>query len=212
MLGLNDRFLTTHPPEDLGETLYLGHELGDGAYVLRRKPDLVLFCVPQGGAKPCFRSGREMVALPDFRKQYQLVAFEGEKPHLFRSLIWVRRDSNKIGIQRTPDRLIIPGFLLGDSSTTLSRLNAVGKVVAEIPPRTTMMLEDLPIEAGRWSIVADVDDGILQARLRRTAGPESESSTFDVNIEVPSGSTVEVEIRNPADTAAHLSDIVVARR
>jgi len=37
MMGLNDYYLPRHPPKDMGQGL-IGHELGDGRYVLDRKP------------------------------------------------------------------------------------------------------------------------------------------------------------------------------
>ena len=158
MLGLNDAYLGHHPPADFGETTSLGHELGDGSYVLAQKPDLVIFCLPGGGDKPCFRSGREMVQLDDFRDHYQLVAFEGEQPFRYQSLIWVRRDSDKIGVQVSTQRVSIPGFLFGDSST-VSRLDAAGQVATEILPQARLGLSDIALPAGRWSLTLDADQG-----------------------------------------------------
>jgi len=157
MLGLSDAYLGHHPPADFGETTSLGHELGNGPYVLSQKPDLVLFCLPSGGEKPCFRSGREMVQLADFTEHYQLVGFEGEEPFRFRSQLWVRRDSQKIGIEASADRVSIPGFLVGDSDST-SRLDGNGRVTTEIPPSARLAL---PVElaAGRWILTLDGDEG-----------------------------------------------------
>jgi hypothetical protein len=45
MLGLNDYYLPRHPPPGVGQGA-IGHELGDGQYVLNRKPDLVIFLLP----------------------------------------------------------------------------------------------------------------------------------------------------------------------
>ena len=54
MLGLSDRYLAHHRPADFGSGV-LGHELGDGAYVLSREPDLVLFCHPVDASRsPAF--------------------------------------------------------------------------------------------------------------------------------------------------------------
>ena len=39
MLGLNDYHIPRNPPRNFGEGS-IGHELGDGDYVLRREPDL----------------------------------------------------------------------------------------------------------------------------------------------------------------------------
>src|SRR5262249_42531018 len=75
MLGLNDRWLPLHPPRNFG-TGYMGHELGNGAYVLSRQPDLVIPCVATGGLHGCFRSGNELLALPAFRSGWVPLRFE----------------------------------------------------------------------------------------------------------------------------------------
>ena len=203
MLGLNDAYLGHHPPEDFGESTSLGHELGNGPYVLAQKPDLVIFCLPGGGEKPCFRSGREMVQLDGFRDHYQLVAFEGEHPYRYRSLIWVRRDSEKIGVEASADRVTIPGFLVGDTTVT-SRLDPAGRVATEIPPQARVSLPELPLSAGRWSLTMDADRGeqllvwVDAKAVDRTAAPILPDHA-------------QLEISNPGSESVHLRSIVLAR-
>jgi hypothetical protein len=69
MLGLNDRYIATHPPPDFGSGI-LGHELGDGNYVWQRQPDLISFCWPQGGKAACYRSGLQMQQKEDLARHY----------------------------------------------------------------------------------------------------------------------------------------------
>src|SRR5580765_3027130 len=59
MLGLNDYYLPRHPPGD-HRRIGIGHDLGDGRYVLGRAPDLVVFGIATGGDHAFFRSSREM--------------------------------------------------------------------------------------------------------------------------------------------------------
>jgi len=155
MLGLNDAFLGRHPPANFGNTSMVGHELGNGPYVLEQKPDLVLFCLTMGSAKPCFRSGREMVQLDDFREHYQLVTFEGQQPFRSRSLVWVRRDSDKVGIAQAPGRMTIPGYLLGDADTVVARLDERGRLGGELPAMTRAALPESVLPAGTWTLTAD---------------------------------------------------------
>ena len=172
LLGLNDRYLATHPPADFGRG-WLGHELGDGAYVWSRKPDLVLLCGPRGHAAGCFRSGRELLARPDFRAAYVLVEFEGRVPNTVRSSIWVRREG-RVGVQHTSDTLTVPGHLLrGDE--VVAALDAAGRIGASLPPNRRAVFR-LPAEVGdAWDVSVQGDGGatavLERGRLRVQAGP-----------------------------------------
>jgi len=74
MLGVNDRHIARTRPPRFGAGP-LSHELGDGEYVLARKPDLIIFGVPRGQASAKYLSGRQMQADPDFFRLYRLVYF-----------------------------------------------------------------------------------------------------------------------------------------
>ena len=113
MLGLNDYYLPRHPPKDL-KTIGIGHDLGDGQYVLGRAPDLVVFGIATGGDRGFFRSAREMQADPRFPLEYTLVTFEGTEPYTVQGKVWVRRYSDRIGIKNTGDQITVPGFLMND--------------------------------------------------------------------------------------------------
>jgi hypothetical protein len=170
---------------------------------LSRKPDLVLFCLPNGGEKACFRSGRELVALDDFAAHYQLVGFEGERPYRLRSQIWVRRDSEKIGIQASADRVTIPGYLVGDADST-SRLDAEGRVTTEIAPEAKLALgvpRGLP---GRWTATVDADPkDALQILV--------DGEVVDVREPVAFADRASIEVSNPGSQAVRLRSIALVR-
>jgi hypothetical protein len=149
MLGLNDRYLATHPPPGFGAG-YVGHELGDGAYVLRRQPDLVVLCRPWGSDHGCFPSGRQLLALPEFRARYVLRHFEATTPFVQPSRIWIRRDG-RAGVRREGDRLVIPAPLLAVDGLP-ARLGDPGFRLA-VPAGRTVWLEDLDLPPGRWRVV-----------------------------------------------------------
>ncbi len=119
MLGLNDGWLARNPPEDVGHG-HLAHEFGDGHYVVSRRPDLVLFCSPWGSERACFRGGRELLAHPGFRADYQLVTFEGKRPFIVHSKIFVRKESEKIGVRRSEGAVEVPGYLLANTEGSLA--------------------------------------------------------------------------------------------
>lgn len=77
MLGLNDAHIARKTPED-ADTAWIGHAHGDGAYVLEQRPGILLFCGPRGGSAACFRSEEELLALPEFVRDYRVVALETE--------------------------------------------------------------------------------------------------------------------------------------
>lgn len=162
LLGLNDRYLATHPPADFGRG-WLGHELGDGEYVWSQRPDLILLCGPQGSAQGCFRSGRELLARPDFRSAYQLVTFEGREPFTVRSEIWVRHDG-RLGARREGEALVVPGFFLRGRGV-VAGLDDQGRIGASLPPDASATLR-VPDDAGAGSASA-VGDGVTSTELTR---------------------------------------------
>ena len=102
MLGLADRHIARTKPADLGQGV-AGHEKGDGAYVLERHPDLILFgnvmvstpgTSPEIGLSipwpPVHRSERELASLPALGELYARdVIGLAEDRHL---LVFRRRD------------------------------------------------------------------------------------------------------------------------
>lgn len=73
MLGLCDAHIAHRRMPAMGRRKP-GHEKADGAYVLSREPDLVLFGAARGRREPFFVSDRELDALPEFHERYRLEA------------------------------------------------------------------------------------------------------------------------------------------
>lgn len=154
MLGLNDRYIAEHRPEDFGTGL-IGHELGDGAYILSRAPDLIVFCGPTGREKPCSRGGQEMVKDPSFHRDHQLVYFRGTEPFEVVGRIWVRR-AGKAGIEARDDGLTVPGYLLHAGQDARAELDEHGRIGLRIPPGKTGHV-DLELATGDWRLRVDTD-------------------------------------------------------
>jgi arabinofuranosyltransferase len=150
MLGLNDAWLARHPPADLGRGL-LGHELGNGDYVYRRQPDLVLMCSPSGDryGRACFRSGIELLRRSDFHRDYSLVRFEGREPRTVGSSIWTRK-RGRIGIQAGASEVQVPGFLLA-AYGGVAALDEQGRLGAELPAYADVRLP-LPVPCPQCSV------------------------------------------------------------
>jgi hypothetical protein len=134
MLGLNDRYLAHHRPASFG-TGWMAHELGDGNYVLGRKPDLVLLALPPGWDRPLARSGMELMASPVFRRTYKLIQFDTLAPTGEQALLWVRTRDGRIGVAREGNRIHVPGYLFAQPRGPVARRDGTG-VVATFLGRT----------------------------------------------------------------------------
>lgn len=159
MLGLNDYYLPRHLPADFGQG-WIGHELGNGEYVLSRKPDLVLFCLPFGSADPCYRSGKEMTENPAFYQDYSLVKFQvpgaGQPARL-----WVRRDG-VLGMQPSAEGVQIPAYFI-DAGETAAASRSQGEWQVEVSQNAAM--PGLRLTQGRWTVRVLTAPGSPEVRL-----------------------------------------------
>lgn len=96
-----------------------GHLLGNGAYVLDREPDLVLFLPPPGQPLPMFASGVEMEEDARFGADYRCVLLDlGARAILPGSVeplvspLWVRRHG-RVGVRLRGEQVVIPAWLFG---------------------------------------------------------------------------------------------------
>ncbi len=165
MLGLTDRALATEPPPDLGRG-WLGHELGNGAYVLSREPDLLLFCRPAGGARPCFRSGLELADMPRFREQYRLVRLRGRDPHRFDTRLWARLEGGRIGARRGPDGIELPAWFLTARREPPAELSRDGGLSLTLRGDERGVLHRFALPAGRFELRARGNGAPARAALR----------------------------------------------
>jgi hypothetical protein len=80
MLGLTDRHIAHHRPDDMGENNFkVGHEFGDGRYVLSRKPDIIHLCSLAGDERGCFRGDKEIYADAGFRRNHHYVKLKDRR-------------------------------------------------------------------------------------------------------------------------------------
>jgi arabinofuranosyltransferase len=208
MLGLADQHIARTHPKDFGSGL-LGHELGDGRYVLDRKPDLVLFCGGAGGRKACYRSGREMEESPEFRADYDLVALvvdEAVPP----ALAFVRRESPLVGITRAPDRVVVPGQLFATTMGSRAVVLPDSRWAARSAVGAPAHLRRARLEAGRWVTHADTLGAPVVFEIKRTdgapvaAGPDGLAFTLDAD------ATVSV-LAGPLQGASAIAAVTFAR-
>lgn len=216
MLGLNDRYLALHRPEGFGRG-DLGHELGDGRYVLSRRPDLVMFCIPPGTDAACFRSGIEMMADPAFRADYRLVIFETPPPYLLHARMRVRVEG-KVGVERGPAEVRIPGLLFTGRDVTARLVERPpggpiggpvgGQIVAELPPGHAAELAQLAVEPGAWRVRVDALPADVAIRVSSDTGdPVEGRGAVEVSHR---GGPLTIELR-ASDTRARVTAVVLSR-
>lgn len=174
MLGLNDRFLAHHPSPDLGLAMP-GHELGNGPYVLSRRPDLVLFCTPLGSATPCFRSDAELVQDAWFRQSYRLARLETLPPDPKTTLLWVRIEG-KLGVARTAEEVRVPALVLGGNGPLLLRLAEDGTLRTALADGSAVRSHPVRLEAGTWHLTAEPAGDLHLAVRTRTDRIEGASA------------------------------------
>jgi hypothetical protein len=189
MLGLNDRYLTDHPPPSFGR-VSLGHELGDGAYLLRRKPDLILFHVPPGIWNAVWTGGTQMVATQEFRDSYTRVRFWTEGPRPLLAHLWARTEDSRVGIQREPDGVTVPGFLLSGGDHLAAALDPGGRLVTLIPEGKPASI-DVALPAGSWRLQVDSVGPLEPPSLSSTAASRAGRSA----VTLTQASKVHVELR-----------------
>lgn len=182
MLGLNDRWLARNPPENKGHG-HFAHEFGNGEYVYSRRPDIVILCGPWGSTRGCFRGDRELLAMRDFKRDYQLVTLEGKDPRIVLSKIFVHKDSEKIGIARGEGGIEIPGWLLASTEGSFAAyIESEERLVARLLPDSPGRI-DLEVPAGWWRLEmeADREDATLTVRRRvaRIASTEGKALEFE---------------------------------
>ena len=208
MLGLNDHYLPRHPPSD-GRTIGIGHDLGDGQYVLARRPDLVVFGIATGGDRGFFRSAREMQEDPRFAREYALVTFEGTVPYRAAAKVWVRRESERIGIKRAPGTISAPGFLMSDGPGSVARAGAGGTIVAPVSADAPARLDRLAVPAGRWRIEARGTAAALRARITQ-AGATLLDAPLPAVVDVRDGAEIGLAVA-PVAGPAELDTVVLTR-
>ncbi|MFO0681534.1 MAG: hypothetical protein U0234_05770 [Sandaracinus sp.] len=183
MLGLNDRVIATSRVEGLG-TGPIGHELGNGASVLERHPDIVLFCRPEGAPEPCFLSGRQMVADPRWAGAYRRV--DVETPVLARPMsMYVALDSPVTGIRAHGDEAEVPGYLFAGRGGHVAVPDGEGRLVLRVAPASEAVLTGFALPDGDWSVAEGQEEDV---RARLSASGAGAARRFELRVRARGGS------------------------
>ena len=195
MLGLNDHYLAHHPPTGIGEGL-IGHELGNGDYVLRRKPDIILFDLGESKT-PTFVTGQELSQNDEFVREYaQIVLLARRIPGSHEpptSFIWFRRDSPKVGIRRSADRITIPALFFNTNPKTIALFHGRGLAIMVDSQRPAGICLDRVSADGWTAEVHGADPAAIRARLQ------------------PGKDSLGIELTTPSPTPVIVDEVVLRR-
>jgi hypothetical protein len=192
MLGLNDAHIARHHDASFGRGVQ-GHELGDGAYVLSREPDIIVAGV-LGMSRLAFRGGREMEADPRFHELYRRVGIRGEDPIPTHFNVFCRLEG-RVGVQRSEGLVTIPGYLFAGVKGTQAELDAAKTLGTRFLETVEGAVNGVELPAGTWYLTAG-STGPVQLSARR----QSDGTTG-----TPVADGVELIVEEPA-----LVDLAVA--
>ncbi|MEK6642858.1 MAG: hypothetical protein AABZ08_03050 [Planctomycetota bacterium] len=184
MMGLNDYTIARARDAQFGRGV-LGHELGDGKYVLDRKPDLVLWTLPTGMSVPLFASAQQMNADPAFHQAYRFVLLRSPPPNGLRCGIWARFDSPKIGVRNEAGRIIIPALFAASTEQTPAVLDDNGRLGVYTVRGQLASFKEFGPPPGTWRIRAEADAPMLIAARPIGGGDPIVDGLNEVTLTVP---------------------------
>jgi arabinofuranosyltransferase len=145
-------------PDDprIGQHFIAGHGNGDGAYVWRREPDLIVSCEPmEPSGTGCFRSWFEMHESFDYESRYRLLSVDVGKVFPWNG--WVRHDAGPLGVRRDVVdgrlvRVFFPPWLLTNRNRAMLVADPDGP--AKVALRADAVVETSPValDRGTWSL------------------------------------------------------------
>lgn len=117
MLGLNDYYIPRNKPVNMGNG-QLGHELGDANYILNRNPDIILFHI--GLKTPVHYADTLLYRNERFRNQFTPVNIKVDGNYPYNGVLWLNKQSKKIGIIATKSEIRIPAYFFEAESKLYS--------------------------------------------------------------------------------------------
>lgn len=204
-LGLNDYHIA-HETQRLRGHGWVGHELGDGKYILDQKPDLLLFR-SLDGKDALLPADEQIVQDPRFQQYYQPVRFDTPQPNSIRALMYLRRIDGKLGLQRSGNNLLVPGYLAKvDLQNSVHMVD--GKATLVIAAKHQTVFEQLPVEPGSWKLQLDSDQPLV---LVQPQGAERVPGC-DFCLITTTASPVSLTLSNQTDAPVSLKSLTLSPR
>jgi hypothetical protein len=109
----------------------------------------------------------------EFTSTFRPVTVECERPMHVRSVIWMRTEGGAIGIQRSEDRIQIPGYLFSDNKESRARLDPEGRMGVIVLPLKPAQFYGLLVPPGRWAVRLEGTGGAVTTSVLRTDSGDS---------------------------------------
>lgn len=156
-LGLNDYYIPRYSKRNVQDRR-IGHGFGDGYYILAKNPDIVIFCGPWGSIGPCFTSEAQMYETQEFKKNYVPTIFKTiTKNKKINSIMWINKNSQKIGVIKTENDIFIPAYLLNSSLRNYTYLCKDNKFRIKITKEYPAIFNDLEFDKNNYMIKTQPD-------------------------------------------------------
>lgn len=202
-LGLNDYHIARHPISDRGKG-WVGHELGDGKYILDHKPDILMLSNFQSDA--LFPADQQLLADPRFASHYQLIHIDAGPPDSIRAGLYIRRIDGPLGIAVSGSQATVPAYLAKINDANSVRL-IDGKAQLVIAPHGSAQFTGIPLGSGSWKATAA---GAGAARLAVHGSPASVAC--DACAQADGNGMAALTIENTSDQPATLEAIQLTRQ
>jgi arabinofuranosyltransferase len=176
MLGLNDAHIARQRPPEFGRGTQ-GHELGDGDYILARRPDIIIGGI-LGSPELSYLGGRQMMADPRFGDEYRLAVLSLDDPVRVRSSIYIRLEG-RVGIERSDDAIRIPGYLFASTQGADARFDASGTLGTLFADGVTVQLAEVDLTPGVWRFETE-GTGHLALTVRKHSEDETASGELSI--------------------------------
>ncbi|WP_267403237.1 MULTISPECIES: hypothetical protein [unclassified Chryseobacterium] len=154
MLGLNDYYIPRHPPKNFG-TGTLAHELGDGDYIMRRNPDIIVFHTGFD-FKIDLNVGDQLKANKIFISNYLPIIAESKNE---KYVLYFNKNGKSVGIKKGNNSLKIPGYFFKNSSDNIS-LFLNNKLLKKMEAGKTYHITIDNIPTGNWEIKESAGENI----------------------------------------------------
>ena len=174
-----------------------------------------MFLLPTGNDRGYFLSGRQMQEDPRFFREYSLTRFESSEPHKVVSRIWVRNESERIGIKRFDGLITIPAFLLNGKPETVARLGISGQLIVPVSRHTPAQIKKLTLPPGRWRI--ELEGSQPQLRIRAFASGDTGRVLLDsqppamMDWNGSPDDTIDLEVLSDSDSIVEVSQLRLTR-
>lgn len=149
--GLADAEIARHRPTDIGHG-WMGHELGDARFVLSREPDLLIFGMPPGREPEAHGVEGSFLQHPAWSRYVRVFLEARAQWPAGVVMLWVRRDSPAVGIQRAADRIDVPAGLLASHRAHPAVAPVGGPVTVDATIEEPVGLDAITIDGGSWRV------------------------------------------------------------